>query len=82
MKGHIGVEVSVDIDIEGFASALSSASSDDQAAFFEEFFVAVAVNCHDVPNGLHHQLAGIIKDMGLHAREILEQMAEISKEAA
>jgi hypothetical protein len=79
--GTIEIEGTQKVDVEDFADTLASGLSEDQGRFFEEFFVQLDVACGVTPNGTNRQLEAIVKEMGLHARGILEKMGELSKEA-
>lgn len=80
-SGTVQIETLQHVDIVAFAKALADGVSEDQALFFEEFFVELDALCGDKPRGTERQLAGIVSEMALHSRGVLEQMAKISDEA-
>jgi hypothetical protein len=80
-RGKVDVEMSVDVDVEDFAASMAWCSSDDQAKFFEEFFIQLEMACDDRPGGLDAHLDCIVAHMGLQSLDVLRRMAEAAKKS-
>ena len=81
-KGKVDLDMSVAVDVEEFASSLAWHNSEDQAKFFEEFFIQLELACEEKPSAVNTKLQRIVANMGLQSMDILERMAEFAKAKA